>query len=229
LLSLPMILDYIVLVKPDWESKEKEFVSKLNLNGKDSLILDLGANVGYYTALLSKLYPVPNIVAVEASPSIFSILKKTCVLNKIQNVTLINKAISDEDGSHVEFYEKHSMSTFLKEYLTVLSPGSDTEKLQKVVVQTLTIDNLVETMNFEEISLLKIDIEGAEVLALKGAMETLRKRKIKNILIEYHSVKNYDLLIKILEQLEYIYSVDSRYEISKDVKYVNGHIMARLN
>ena len=84
-------------------------------------------------------------------------------------------------------------------------------------------------MNIEEVSLLKIDIEGAEVLALKGAMESLRKRKINNILIEYHSVENYNLLIKMLEQLGYIYSVDSRYEISKDVKYINGHIMARLN
>ena len=223
-----MILDYIVLVKPDWEIKEREFVSKLNLR-KDSMILDLGAYVGYYTALLSQLYPATNIVAIEASPSIFNILKKTCVLNKIQNVTLINKAISNENGSEVELYEKHSMSTFLKEYLTVLSPGSDPEKLKKEMIQTLTIDNLVATMNIEEVSLLKIDIEGAEVLALKGAMESLRKRKINNILIEYHSVENYNLLIKMIEQLGYIYSVDSRYEISKDVKYINGHIMARLN
>lgn len=51
-------------------------------------------------------------------------------------------------------------------------------------------------MNIGEISLLKIAIEGAEVLALKGAMESLRKRKINNILIEYHSVENYNLLIK---------------------------------
>ena len=229
LFSLPMILDYIVLVKSDWEQKERDFVSNLNLNNmKDLVIVDLGAYVGSYTALFSQLYPAAKIIAIEGSPSIFKILKKTCILNKMENVTLINKVIMNEDGSEVELYEKHSMSTFLKEYLTVLLPGSEIEELQKEVVQTLTIDNLVGTMNIEEISLLKMDIEGAEVLAFEGAMKTLSRKMITNMLIEYHSVENYDYIIRLLEQFGYGYTLDSRYEISTDVKYVNGHIMATM-
>src|SRR5829696_2884873 len=49
MLSLPMILDYIILVKPDWEEKEREFLKKLNLNDNNRLVVDIGANVGIYT------------------------------------------------------------------------------------------------------------------------------------------------------------------------------------
>lgn len=224
-----MIVDYLVLVKPDWEQKERDFINKLNLNdSKDRVILDLGAYIGYYTAVFSHIYPQAKIIAVEASPSIFNNLTKNCVLNSIANLTLINKAISDEDDNKVEFYEKHSMSTFLREYLAFLFPNCDEDNLHKEIVTTVTIDALANKMNLEEISLLKVDIEGAEVLALKGALVTLRERKIKNMMIEYHSVDNYNRLIDMMKQFGYSYSVDTRYEILNDTKYVNGHIMATL-
>jgi hypothetical protein len=69
--------------------------------------------------------------------------------------------------------------------------------------EPVTIDNLVETINVEEITLLKIDVEGAEVLALKGAINTLNKKMVKNMLIEYHSFENYDYTFKLLEELGY--------------------------
>src|SRR5918992_2156190 len=46
ILSLPMILDYIILVKPDWEEKEREFMTKLNLNynnNNNAIVMDIGA------------------------------------------------------------------------------------------------------------------------------------------------------------------------------------------
>jgi FkbM family methyltransferase len=224
-----MIIDYLVLVKLDWEQKEREFISKLNLNNsEDKVILDIGAYVGFYTTVLSHICPQAKFIAVEASPSIFEILKKNCLLNNIKNLTLVNKAISDEDDNKVEFYEKHSMSTFLKEYLEFLLPNYDQENLHKEIVTTLKIDTLVSKMNLTEISLLKVDIEGAEVLALKGALGTLREGKIKNMMIEYHSVDNYYCLIEMMKRFGYNYSIDSRYEIVNDTKYVNGHIMATL-
>jgi FkbM family methyltransferase len=51
--------------------------------------------------------------------------------------------------------------------------------LNKRPVRTVTIDNLVETTDISEISLLKIDVEGAEVLALKGATNSLTQKKIR--------------------------------------------------
>jgi hypothetical protein len=102
--------------------------------------------------------------------------------------------------------------------------------LNKKLVRTVTIDNLVETININEISLLKIDVEGAEVLALKGAINTLTKqKKIKNMVIEYHSLENYNYIIKLLEEEELGYTiVNSQERFNKEKEFVNGHIMAIL-
>ena len=237
ILSLPMILDYIILVKPDWEEKEREFMTQLNLNNNNNnaIVMDIGANIGIYTILLSHIYPKAKIIAIEASPTIFEMLRSNCKLNNLvfsgSNVLLINKAISDKDDITTEFYEKHSMSTMLKEFLTNLSSTilTNQDELNKRVIRTITIDNLVETININEISLLKIDVEGAEVLALKGAIKTLTQKKIKNMIIEYHSLENYNYIVKLLEEEELGYTiVNSQERFNKEKEFVNGHIMAIL-
>ncbi len=238
ILSLPMILDYIILVKPDWEEKEREFMTKLNLNynNNNAIVMDIGANIGIYTILLSHIYPKAKIIAIEASPTIFEMLRSNCKLNNLlfpsrSNVLLINKAISDKDDITTEFYEKHSMSTMLKEFLTNLSSTILTNKdqLNKKLVKTVTIDNLVETIGVNEISLLKIDVEGAEVLALKGAIKTLTHKKIKNMVIEYHSLENYNYIVKLLEEKELGYTiVNSQERFNKEKEFINGHIIATL-
>ena len=236
ILSLPMILDYIILVKPDWEEKEREFMTQLNLNyNNNAIVMDIGANIGIYTILLSHIYPKAKIIAIEASPTIFEMLRSNCKLNNLvfpgSNVLLINKAISDKDDITTEFYEKHSMSTMLKEFLTNLSSTILTNKdqLNKKLVRTVTIDNLVETIGVNEISLLKIDVEGAEVLALKGAIKTLTHKKIKNMVIEYHSLENYNYIVRLLEEKELGYTiVNSQERFNKEKEFVSGHIMAIL-
>ena len=96
-------------------------------------------------------------------------------------MVLLNKAVSDKDDSLVEFYEKHSISTLSKEFLTSISREiitKENEEQNKTMVRTITIDKLVETENINEISLIKIDVEGVEGLVLKGAIDTLNNRKI---------------------------------------------------
>jgi len=236
MLSLPLTFDYITFVKPDWEEKEREFITQLNLNYNGAMVMDIGANIGIYTILLSHIYPNAKIIAIEASPTIFEMLKSNCKLNNLllppsgSNVLLINKAVSDKDDTTTEFYEKHLMSTMLKESLTNLSTTIITTQdlLNKRVVRTVTIDNLVETTHINEILLLKIDIEGAEVLALKGAINTLTQKKIKNMIIEYHSLENYNYIIKLLkEELGYTI-INSQERYNNKTGYINGHIMANL-
>ena len=145
MLSLPMILDYIILIKPDWEKKEREFITQLNLNyNNNAIVMDIGANIGIYTILLSHIYPKAKIIAIEASPTIVEMLRSNCKLNNLllpseSNVLLINKAISDKEDTTAEFYEKHSMSTMLKEFLTNLGSTILTNKDQLNKKQSYTI------------------------------------------------------------------------------------------
>lgn len=237
MLSLPMILDYMILVKPDWEKEERQFVTELNLEDDDDRIaIDIGANIGIYTLLLSHLYPKCKVISIEASPTIFEKLKLNCQLNNLlpgSNLVLLNKAVSDKDGTWVEFYEKHSMSTMSKGFLTSISKiiTNKDDELHKEIVRTVTIDNLAETTNINEISFLKIDVEGAEVLVLKGAINILTEKKVRNMIIEYHSFENYDYAVKLLDEIGYtIINSEQRYndKTSTEKKFVNGHIIATL-
>ena len=238
MLSLPMILDYMILVKPDWEKEERQFVTELNLEDDDDRIsIDIGANIGIYTLLLSHLYPKCKVISIEASPTIFEKLKLNCQLNNLlpgSNLVLLNKAVSDKDGTWVEFYEKHSMSTMSKGFLTSISSKIITNKddeLHKEIVRTVTIDNLAETTNINEISFLKIDVEGAEVLVLKGVINILTEKKVRNMIIEYHSFENYDYAVKLLDEIGYtIINSQQRYndKTYTEKKFVNGHIIATL-
>jgi precorrin-6B methylase 2 len=84
-------------VKPDWEEKEREFMTQLNLNynNNNAIVMDIGANIEIYTILLSHIYPKAKTIAIEASPTIFEKLESNCKLNSLllseSNVLLINK------------------------------------------------------------------------------------------------------------------------------------------
>jgi FkbM family methyltransferase len=234
-LFLSMIIDNIILVKPDWEEEERDFLGDLNLQ-KDNdhdFIIDIGANIGFYTILFAKRYPNYKIISVEASKKIFKQLEQNCNLNNIDasRIRLINKAITDVDNKKIQFYGIESLSTISKEFLVDL-PTYDKNNnplFDDEIVETTTIDSIVNSENITKISLIKIDVEGAEVLTLKGAIQTLKQKRIKTMILEFHSRENYNYIINLLKELGYsISSSIERPGIHTDPKYTNGHIIAQL-
>jgi FkbM family methyltransferase len=243
-LSLPMIIDYIIVVKPDWEKEERAFLTKLDLQKKDNgnhhdddFIIDVGANIGFYTILLAKRYPNYKVISIEASKKLFKQLEGNCNLNEFdtysssRRITLINKATTDVADKKINFYEIESLSTLLKEFLIDLPiyDKNNNALFSNEIVQTTTIDSIVSSENITKISLIKIDVEGAEVLTLRGAIQTLKQRKIKTMIIEFHSRENYDYITRLLKELGYSISFSKeRPGIYEDPKYINGHIIAEL-
>jgi hypothetical protein len=75
---------------------------------------------------------------------------------------------------------------------------------------------------------MKIDVEGAEVLTLKGGIQILKQKIIKTMIIEFHC-RTYNYIIILLKELGYsISSSKERPGIHTDPKYTNGHIIAEL-
>jgi FkbM family methyltransferase len=159
-LSLPMIIDYIIVIKPDWEKEERAFLTKLDLQKKnnnnhhdDNFIIDVGANIGFYTILLAKRYPNYKVISIEASKKLFKQLEGNCNLNELdtssssRRITLINKAITDVADKKIDFYEIESLSTVLKEFLVDL-PTYDKNNnalFGNEIVETTTIDSIVNS------------------------------------------------------------------------------------
>jgi len=224
LLLIPIVIDYMVFVKLDWENEEKEFALKSPKNG--GLILDIGSNVGYYTCIFANKYQNSKIISIEASRSIFDILQHNCKLNEFSNVILYNRAITDKDDIEINFYTHDSMSTIDKKILSDWAIPQNQIKNEKT--KTITIDTLIKNENADKILFCKIDIEGAEVMALKGAQSTLKKKIIQNMMIEYHSYYNRDYIVNLLKNAGYLVSVKERDILYENKDHANGHIFATL-
>ena len=121
----------------------------------------------------------------------------------------------------INFYNRDTLSTTDKQILEDwLVPESD---IKKEKTKTVTIDTLLEREQVNNVLLLKMDIEGGEVLALDGASSSLEQRKIQNMMIEYHSYSNRDYIEKLLKKLGYSITLHERPILYENKDHSNGH------
>jgi FkbM family methyltransferase len=136
--------------------------------------LDVGANLGYFSLLASTLVgPGGKVISIEAMPGNAALLKKTVAHNKRANITVHAVAAGDKTGviHMVQPDRKNSGSPVMR----------DERGPEGVEVPLVKLDDLVAA---EHVSVVKMDIEGAEGLALCGLLETL-KRNHPIIVLEY--------------------------------------------
>ena len=144
--------------------------------------VDVGANVGYYTLKAATDYNNNiEIISIEANPSNYKALCRNISCNGFTKVIALNKAVSDKKGI-VKLYGHITNSNRL--LTDDFSINTEYENKSSVQVESDTIDNILKENNIKEADVLKMDIEGAEVLALKGATETLKK--LRKIIVEIH-------------------------------------------
>ncbi|MFH1868858.1 MAG: FkbM family methyltransferase [Candidatus Omnitrophota bacterium] len=162
-----------------YEKEEVTFILD-RLRSKDGFFLDIGANIGLYSITAAKaLAENSKIVAVEASPRIFTYLAHNAELNRSKGVRLLQCAVTDEDNSCICFTEPPATS---------FAMGSITDRFgkgDKVSVGTKTIDTIIEEERVGEVSAVKIDIEGYEAAAFKGAKKLLSGKNAPLILFEF--------------------------------------------
>ena len=141
-----------------------------NLKNGD-IYIDAGANIGFYTILASKLVGVSGkIIAIELIPENMEILKINCQLNNIDNVIFISNALADTVNKIVKasVYAGHFGQSSLNLH-GVLSGESFVE------VKTITVDAIISSLNLSHVNLIKMDIEGAEILAIEGCIKSFKK------------------------------------------------------
>lgn len=142
------------------------------------VVLDIGANIGYYSLLLSRLVGDDGLViAVEPDPMNMDLLKLNLRINRIANVQTVHAAISDCEATALLFLSNRANWHSLKP--TSHATGRTIE------VRTTTIDALVSKMAVH-VALIRMDIEGHEWQALRGAAQTLQRYK-PHLVIEVHA------------------------------------------
>lgn len=163
------------------EELEVEAVKRTVKKGMN--VLDLGANIGYYTLLLCDLVgETGKVFAVEPLPSNFERLKKNISLNKISaHLETENIAISGKSGE-MDFFVgvKHNLGSLVKIEQT-------NDKGPKIRIKTLSLADFLN--NKPKIDLIRMDIEKGELAVFKNIIEEWPKQGLdypRKIMFEVH-------------------------------------------
>ena len=185
----------------DWEPYVYDFASMVL--GEHSNAIDLGANIGVHSISFSRLAPHGETFAFEPVNLCFSQLQMNLIINGVHNVRAFKMAVTDRTGDMVEM-EALDATVYGDGIVNIansrIGQGGDS---------TFTVR--LDDMHFPKVDLVKIDVQGSELLALAG-MEGLiaRDRPVflveieeyhlrrsgasSKMLIEFFLSRNYDLL-----------------------------------
>ncbi len=171
---------------------------------KGMQILDIGANIGYYTIQFSSR--VGNMGQVHAFEPIeynHKLLSQNVELNSLTNVVCNRLALSSKAGQQKIFFnasDNTGMSSFAQ-----LSSQATAE-----VVTVTTVDQYLQSRAITAVDLIKIDVEGAELLVLQGAEQTLSQQNGPLLYIEINSYTLAEqnvtpiAIIEFLETFDYV-------------------------
>jgi len=162
-----------------YELATSEVIWRMLRKSPNSMFVDVGANVGYYSLLARKSLGLDGtVVCFEPLPSIYS---RLLINSQGMAIDTHQYAVSSSKG--------HSTLSIpdgfeLNDGLATLNDCADV--IGKFTVKTVSLDEFIN----KEIYILKIDVEGHEYDVLSGAKNLLKEGNIKNIIFEEHDVEN---------------------------------------
>jgi FkbM family methyltransferase len=136
--------------------------------GPGGVFYDIGANLGFFALLGARFVGDTGVVyAFEAAPDNAEAIRVNAVLNDLANVEVIGKAVSDKPGvGQLQVVDDQSWSK-LADY----GEHPNTEKVLEV--ELVSIDQLIADGTIRAPTVVKIDVEGAELAVLEGMRSTI--------------------------------------------------------
>jgi FkbM family methyltransferase len=160
-----------------WGPDEQKLLATHLRSG--GVFYDLGAHIGFFSLLAARLVgPTGHVVAFEPSPLNAAQLERNIDLNGFTNVTLVEAAVSSEAG-FAQFDPAHDRVA------ARLAGHGESARGALVSVRTISIDGWRTETGFPHPALMKIDVEGAEIAALRGAHGVIRASR-PSLLVEVH-------------------------------------------
>ena len=187
-----------------FEEDDHQQVSGFEGTGAN-VVVDVGANDGYYLMRLKQRNPDLSVYAFEPNPVAFANLEKNVSKNGIGAVERFPTAVSDVSQEQ-PFQIVDEITSIGGFQIWGYRPWLDPARIRTVMVPTVTLDEALEGVG--DIDILKIDVEGAEYRVLKGAQKTLPR--IKRIVVECHGDESRATVTRYL--LERGYTLALEYE-----------------
>jgi len=170
--------DYVSIAIQHPGEEERRLVDNL-FGASGGVFIDVGANVGAMSLLAHGTGRASRILAFEPSHRYCEAWHHNMNANQVDNATLVQAAVGDYNGI-AEFRVDPRMPLNGKLNVGQVHFSTITQKVSMV-----TLDSVLQTHDPESIALLKIDVEGAEPLVIRGASEALRSGMVRAILFEF--------------------------------------------
>lgn len=183
----------------------RRIIDKFNEENKKPIVYDIGSNCAYYSLLACE--GSQEVHAFEPSRESSKIIKLNLKINEINNVTLHKVALTDKAGKlNFNTYSSSGNDSLISRKIP---EGHELKHKKTYQVQANRLDNVIKEKGIPLPDLIKMDIEGAELFALKGAKKTLKDAGYPPLLLEYSKATSEDAgykreeLIKLLASFGY--------------------------
>ena len=192
--------------------EQTQFIKKLVK--KKHIVLDIGAHIGYFTLIMAK--QAKQVHAFEPEARNFQLLKMNLELNKQSNVKLHNVAVAETNGKTMLHLCEMNRGMH-RIYPSHWCKGGTRE------VQTVRIDDIIQEADF-----IKMDIEGAELGALKGMTKLLKKCDI-TIIMEFlpSSIEEYGVKPRNIHDLLTSLGYDFKLSLKDSISFEQVEKIAR--
>jgi FkbM family methyltransferase len=170
--------------------------------GPGDVCVDVGANYGDFTCFFaSRVGPTGKVVSYEPHPRIGDVVARSVALNDFgSTVNLRRFAVSDTPGGQVPFYIGNDKGN---QGLSSLVPPSGRSWAQAeksfeqapVLVSTVTLDQDLAGLGIDRVTVLKIDVEGADTATVRGAASLIREKRVGVVVVEANGDNRPDRLL----------------------------------
>ena len=170
----------------DQWSGQDDFAVFRRFLGPGAVFFDVGANLGVTSIVAARIANSIRIVAFEPTAECAEVWRKNIAANGVADAVLFECALAEKSGT-TEFiahkaanYNRLNIGNTISRHSIARSPDTI---LKKIPVKT--VDQVCAELNIQRISLLKIDVEGAEPAVLRGARKMLKEKAIDAVFVEF--------------------------------------------
>ena len=182
----------------------------------NTCIIDIGANFGQMAIEFSKIDRSCKVYAFEAQKMVFDILQKNIQSNNAENISAFYNAVYNQHNKDFLFPVPD-----LKRFPSYGSYGIDLNAEEGIAVKSITIDSIDFDM---PISFMKIDIQGSDLAAMQGAVNTIKKHKMP-IVFEYEEQFQDEFNTTFQDYVEFVAGIG--YKFVKTIQGINFLIVPK--
>ena len=152
----------------------------------DSHSIDVGANFGYFSCLFARLSPRGRLVSIEADQHIHELCRDNLAINGFEAIGTALHAAANDTGDPVTLYRRvgRSANTSIVAYEKAFAAAMGEPPSEAFSVAGLRLDGLLDRFG-GRVDFIKIDVEGAEPLVLRGARRLIETNPQLRIVMEW--------------------------------------------